>query len=139
VSNTESLVNKIASDSANISVVRRFLNHFKPYRMQAILGISLIPVSVVFSILFPWMIMQVIDQQLVPAQYDGLMWWAAGLIAVLVGNYIADAAYNFSLMSAAQCAMLIDSTNAVSVMPTTTGTRPATWLQTRWMTVWRRR
>ena len=105
MSNTESPANSAASDSANISVVRRFLNHFKPYRKQAILGISLIPVSVVFSILFPWMIMQVIDQQLVPAQYDGLMWWAAGLIAVLVGNYIADAAYNFSLMSAAQCAI----------------------------------
>ena len=105
MNSTESLSKGIHSDSANNTVVRRFLNHFRPYRSQAILGISLIPVSVVFSILFPWMIMQVIDQQLVPAQYDGLMWWAAALVAVLLGNYVADAAYNYSLMSAAQSAI----------------------------------
>ncbi|MFT6364571.1 MAG: ATP-binding cassette subfamily B protein, partial [Bacteroidia bacterium] len=55
------------------SVVRRFLGHFRPYRKQVALGVGLIPVSVVFSIMFPWLIMKIIDEQLVPGHTEGLM------------------------------------------------------------------
>ncbi len=87
------------------SAVRRFLEHFRPYRKQVALGLALIPVSVAFSILFPWLIMQVIDQQLVPREPDGLGLWIGLLGAVLVGNYIADAVFNYALLSAAQRAI----------------------------------
>ena len=86
-------------------VVNRFLAHFLPYRRQVVLGLSLIPVSVVFSILFPWMITQIIDNQLVPGDMDGLVWWTLGLAGVLIGNYIADAVFNYSLQAAAQQAI----------------------------------
>ncbi|MFK8049125.1 MAG: ABC transporter ATP-binding protein [Halioglobus sp.] len=87
------------------SVVRRFLGHFKPYRKQVMLGLALIPVSVAFSILFPWLIMKIIDDQLVPGHSEGLMFAALALAGVLVGNYIADAVFNYSLQSAAQHAI----------------------------------
>jgi ATP-binding cassette subfamily B multidrug efflux pump len=85
--------------------VKRFLGHFRPYRKQVGLGLCFIPVSVACAILFPWMIMQIIDQQLIPGRYDGLMLWTAGLVAVLIGNFIADATFNYSLQSAAQYAL----------------------------------
>ncbi|MFT6275532.1 MAG: ATP-binding cassette subfamily B protein [Halioglobus sp.] len=87
------------------SVVSRFLGHFRPYRKQVALGVSLIPVSVAFSILFPWLIMKIIDEQLVPGHTEGLMFAALALAGVLVGNYIADAVFNYSLQSAAQHAI----------------------------------
>jgi ATP-binding cassette subfamily B multidrug efflux pump len=87
------------------SVVRRFLGHFRPYRKQVALGVGLIPVSVVFSIMFPWLIMKIIDEQLVPGHTEGLMFATLALAGVLVGNYIADAVFNYSLQSAAQYAI----------------------------------
>lgn len=91
--------------SSHWSVVRRFLGHFAPYRKQVTLGICLIPVSVAFSILFPWLIMKIIDEQLVPGHSEGLLLASLALAGVLVGNYLADAIFNYSLQSAAQGAI----------------------------------
>ena len=91
--------------SLHWSVVRRFLGHFGPYRKQVALGVCLIPVSVAFSILFPWLIMKIIDEQLVPGHSEGLLLASFALAGVLVGNYLADAIFNYSLQSAAQSAI----------------------------------
>jgi ATP-binding cassette subfamily B protein len=98
---------KPARDKQRIrwGVVQRFLGHFRPYRRQVILGLSLIPVSVVFAILFPWLIMHIIDNQLVPMQSEGLVFWCMALAGVLIGNFLADAVFNYSLQSAAQYAI----------------------------------
>ena len=86
-------------------MVSRFLGHFRPYRKQVMLGICLIPVSVTFSILFPWLIMRIIDVQLVPGISEGLLWSCLALVGVLIGNFLADAVFNYSLQSAAQYAI----------------------------------
>ena len=102
------------------SVVSRFLGHFRPYRKQVALGVGLIPVSVAFSILFPWLIMKIIDEQLVPGHTEGLMFAALALAGVLVGNYISDAVFNYSLQSAAQHAIAdirVDMFNRVLHFP----------------------
>jgi ATP-binding cassette subfamily B multidrug efflux pump len=91
--------------NSRLSVVHRFLGHFRPYRRQVILGVSLIPVSVIFSILFPWLIMRIIDEQLVPGVSEGFMFSVLALIGVLLGNFLADAVFNYSLQSAAQYAI----------------------------------
>jgi ATP-binding cassette subfamily B multidrug efflux pump len=94
-----------ANERPNWSVVARFLGHFRPYRKQVVLGVGLIPVSVVFSILFPWLIMRIIDVQLVPGISEGLFWSCMALVGVLIGNFLADAVFNYSLQSAAQYAI----------------------------------
>jgi ATP-binding cassette subfamily B multidrug efflux pump len=91
--------------NSRLSVVYRFLGHFRPYRRQVILGVSLIPVSVTFSILFPWLIMRIIDEQLVPGVSEGFMFSILALVGVLLGNFVADAIFNYSLQSAAQYAI----------------------------------
>ncbi|MFT6286510.1 MAG: ATP-binding cassette subfamily B protein [Alcanivorax sp.] len=86
-------------------VVWRFLGHFRPYRRQVAIGLSLMPVSVALAVLFPWLIMRIIDNQLVPMQSEGLVFWCLVLAGVLLGNFLADAVFNYSLQSAAQYAI----------------------------------
>ena len=87
-------------------LLRHFIGFLKPYKRQVIIGLLPIPFSVAFSILFPWMIMEVIDTQLVAVNVGGLKWWALALSLVLFGNYAADAIYGFYLQKAAQGAIL---------------------------------
>jgi ATP-binding cassette subfamily B protein len=94
-----------ASRRIRWAVARRFIGHLAPYRRQVILGLSLIPVSVTFAVLFPWLIMRIIDVQLVPMQSEGLLFWCLVLAGVLLGNFLADAIFNYSLQSAAQYAI----------------------------------
>ena len=87
-------------------LIKRFISFLKPHKKDVILGIAFIPFSVVFSVLYPWLIMKTIDEQLIPGELDGLWFWVIGLLAVLVANYISDAIYNYSLQKAAQKAIL---------------------------------
>jgi ATP-binding cassette subfamily B multidrug efflux pump len=87
-------------------LIKRFISFLKPHKKDVILGIAFIPFSVVFSVLYPWLIMKTIDEQLIPGELDGLWFWVIGLLAVLVANYISDAVYNYSLQKAAQKAIL---------------------------------
>ena len=86
-------------------LIKRFLHFLKPYRRGVTLGMAMIPISVLFSVLYPWLIMRIIDEQLVPGDYEGLMRWVAVLLGVMLANYISDAVYNFSLQKAAQQAI----------------------------------
>jgi ATP-binding cassette subfamily B multidrug efflux pump len=87
-------------------LIKRFLGFLQPYRADVVLGVALIPFSVLFSVLYPWMIMRIIDEQLVPGKYEGLSLWISALLAILLANYIADAIYNYSLQKAALKAIL---------------------------------
>ncbi|ARN76484.1 ABC transporter permease [Oceanicoccus sagamiensis] len=87
-------------------MIKRFISFLGPYRKEVAIGVALIPFSVLFSVLYPWMIMQIIDEQLVPRKFDGLWLWVAGLLGILLANYISDAIYNYSLQKAAQKAIL---------------------------------
>ncbi len=90
-----------AKTPLDLRLLRRFFGFLRPYKKECLIGISLAPLSVVFSILFPWMIMQIIDNQLVPGTTDNLAWWISGLVLVLVLNYLVDSNYSFSLQKAA--------------------------------------
>jgi ATP-binding cassette subfamily B protein len=103
---------QVTAPSENVQVkfdwhlLRHFMGFFKPYKREVTIGLLPIPFSVAFSILFPWMIMKIIDTQLVAVNIDGLKWWALGLSLVLFGNYLADAIYGYFLQKAAQGAIL---------------------------------
>ena len=87
-------------------LIKRFISFLLPYKTEVLLGIALIPFSVLFSVLYPWLIMRIIDVQLIPGKYEGLWLWGAALILVLLANYISDAIYNYSLQKAAQKAIM---------------------------------
>ncbi|MFA0035803.1 ABC transporter ATP-binding protein [Vibrio sp. 10N.261.52.A1] len=84
----------------------KYLKHFfkfaKKYKGSAILGIAMLPLSVITSLLFPWLIIQVIDVQLSHGDMDGLLEYVFYLVAVLIASYIVDTTYAYNLRKTGQ-------------------------------------
>lgn len=87
--------------SIDWALMRRFFRYLKPYRSYVAVGIGLIPVSAACSILVPWLMMNIIDEQLSDGNFNGLMVWAGIFLLVVIVNYVADALFSFSLQTAA--------------------------------------
>ncbi len=83
------------------ALIGRFLSYLKPYRRQVIVGSAAIPFTILFSVLFPWLIMHIIDKQIIPGHIQGLYWWCGLLMLVLIGNYLADALFSYLLQKSA--------------------------------------
>jgi len=86
-------------------LIRRFLGYLRPYRRQVALGTAAVPLSIAFSVLFPWLIMHIIDTRIVTGELSGLHWWCGLLLLVLAGNYLSDALFNYLLQKAALSAL----------------------------------
>lgn len=82
-------------------LISRFLVFLNRYRTQVIWGVIAVPVSMGASILFPWLIMHIVDTYVANGEAAGLQMWAGLLFGVLVLNYLADAGFNYFLQSAA--------------------------------------
>ncbi|MEZ9958616.1 ABC transporter ATP-binding protein [Vibrio cyclitrophicus] len=84
----------------------KYLKHFfkfaKKYKGSAILGIAMLPLSVITSLLFPWLIIQVIDVQLSHGDMDGLLEYVFYLVVVLVASYVVDTTYSYNLRKTGQ-------------------------------------
>jgi ATP-binding cassette subfamily B multidrug efflux pump len=63
------------------------------------------PISVAANLMFPWLIIQVIDEHLTPGLYDGMILLIVFMLVVLVVNYIADAIYTYCLRKTGQKAV----------------------------------
>ena len=87
-------------------LISRFLGYLKPYRKQVVIGAAAVPLSIAFSVLFPWLIMHIIDTQIVPGELTGLYWWSGLLVLVLLGNYLTDAVFNYFLQKSALHALM---------------------------------
>lgn len=82
-------------------LIRRFLGYLWPYRRQVMLGAAAVPLSILFSVLFPWLIMHIVDTRIMAGELDGIYWWCGLLLLVLVGNYLADALFSYLLQRSA--------------------------------------
>ena len=75
----------------------QYLKHFylfaKKYKKTAVLGLMMMPFSIATNLLFPWLVIQVIDTKLMAGQMDGLYMLVFWMLVVLVVNYLADAFY----------------------------------------------
>jgi len=82
-------------------LISNFLAFLKPYRKEVTWGVIAVPVSMVSSVLFPWLIMHIVDTAISSGDINGLYGWVGLLFAVLVVNYLSDASFNFFLQNAA--------------------------------------
>ena len=92
-------------NNGDIYYLKRFLHFTKKYKTSALLGIAMLPLSVITSLLFPWLIIQVIDVHLVQGNRDDLWWHIFYLLSVLAINYVVDATYAFNLRKTGQYAI----------------------------------
>jgi ATP-binding cassette subfamily B protein len=88
--------------AVDLHYLKNFFSFAKKYRASAILGIAMLPFSVITSLLFPWLIIQVIDVHLVQGDMDELWWHISYLVVVLIINYVVDATYSYNLRKTGQ-------------------------------------
>ena len=82
--------------------LKHFLGFAKKYKSSALLGIAMLPFSIITSLLFPWLIIQVIDVHLVQRNINHLWLDISCLVVVLIINYIVDATYSYNLRKTGQ-------------------------------------
>ncbi|TCS42073.1 ABC transporter ATP-binding protein [Reinekea marinisedimentorum] len=88
--------------AVDLHYMKHFFKFAKKYKASAFLGISMLPFSVATSLLFPWLIIQVIDQHLAQGNMDSLWRYIFYLVLVLVANYIVESTYSYSLRKTGQ-------------------------------------
>lgn len=88
--------------AVDVHYLKHFFSFARKYRASALLGIAMLPVSVITSLLFPWLVIQVIDVHLVQENMNGLWLHIFYLVVVLVINYVVDATYSYSLRKTGQ-------------------------------------
>ena len=88
--------------AVDVHYLKHFFSFARRYRSTAILGIAMLPLSIVTSLLFPWLIIQVIDVHLVNGNMSELWLHIFYLVVVLAINYIVDATYSYNLRKTGQ-------------------------------------
>jgi ATP-binding cassette, subfamily B, multidrug efflux pump len=91
--------------NGDVYYLKNFFHFTKKYKASALLGIAMLPLSIITSLLFPWLIIQVIDVHLVQEKMDDLWLYIFYLLAVLAMNYVVDATYAFNLRKTGQYAI----------------------------------
>lgn len=91
--------------AVDVHYLKHFFSFARKYRASALLGIAMLPLSVITSLLFPWLIIQVIDVHLVQGNMNDLWLHIFYLVVVLVINYVVDATYSYNLRKTGQYAI----------------------------------
>jgi len=91
--------------SLDLQYLKHFFHYASRYKKTAVIGLLMMPISVLANLLFPWLVIQVIDEHLTPGIYDGLLMLIAIMLVVLVVNYVADAIYTYCLRKTGQKAI----------------------------------
>ena len=86
----------------DIQYLRNFLQFVKPYRTQALIGVALLPVSIVTSLLIPWLTIRIIDDYIAAGRFQGLLTMGVVFVVVLVLDYLADSGYSYLLRKTGQ-------------------------------------
>lgn len=91
--------------SLDLQYLKHFFHYASRYKKTAVIGLLMMPLSVTANLLFPWLVIQVIDEHLIPGKYAGLMMMIGLMLLVLVVNYIVDAIYTYCLRLTGQKAI----------------------------------
>lgn len=89
----------------DLQYLKHFYHYASRYKKTALIGLLMMPISVAANLLFPWLIIQVIDEHLTPGKYTGLTFLIVIMLLVLIVNYIADALYTYCLRKTGQKAV----------------------------------
>lgn len=86
----------------DVKYLKHFFKFAKKYKGSALLGIAMLPLTVMTSLLFPWLIIKVIDTHLTQGNMDGLLLHIFYLLVVLVVSYVVDTTYSYQLRKTGQ-------------------------------------
>lgn len=86
----------------DVKYLKHFFQFAKKYKRTALIGIAMLPLTVATSLLFPWLIIQIIDVHLTQGDMNGLLEYATYLVLVLIASYIVDTTYAYNLRKTGQ-------------------------------------
>jgi len=86
----------------DLHYLRHFYLYARKYKKPALIGLGVMPLSIASNLLFPWLIIQVIDTKLMADQSDGLYSLIFLMTIVLVVNYLADSFSSYFLRKTGQ-------------------------------------
>ena len=86
----------------DVKYLKHFFQFAKKYKRTALIGIAMLPLTVATSLLFPWLIIQIIDVHLTQGDMNGLLQYATYLVLVLIASYIVDTTYAYNLRKTGQ-------------------------------------
>jgi len=89
----------------DVKHLKHFYQYASRYKKTALIGVAMMPLSVAANLLFPWLVINVIDKHLTVGVYDGMAFMIGAMLAVLAVNYIADAVYTYCLRLTGQRAV----------------------------------
>ena len=70
--------------SVDIYHLKHFYSFTKKYKKNTFWGLIMIPLSISSNLLFPWLVIQIIDKKLMPGQLDGLYTLIFWMLIVLI-------------------------------------------------------
>lgn len=91
--------------SLDVKYLKHFYQFALNYKKSAIIGLGMLPVSVAANLLFPWLIIKIIDTHLTQGVYEGLPQLIGLMLLVLLVNYFADAFYTYFMRKTSQFAL----------------------------------
>ncbi len=80
----------------------KFSSYAKPYWKWVLFSVLAIPFTVGTTMAFPWLIVKIVDDYIVPGNLEGLYLLIAILAGTVLTGYVADGVYSFSLQKAGQ-------------------------------------
>ncbi|MCL9777140.1 ABC transporter ATP-binding protein [Vibrio methylphosphonaticus] len=86
----------------DVKYLKHFFKFAKTYKKSAFIGIAMLPLSVMTSLLFPWLIIQIIDVQFSKNDLSGLLQYVVYLVLVLIASYVVDTTYSYNLRKTGQ-------------------------------------
>ncbi|MFC3701689.1 ABC transporter ATP-binding protein [Reinekea marina] len=78
-------------------ILTGFWHFAAKYKHLIIIGLSSMPFSVAANLLFPWLMIKIIDEQIAQGDLSQLPLMLLYMTGVLIMNYISDAVYSYSL------------------------------------------
>lgn len=91
--------------SLDLKYLKHFYRFALTYKKSAFIGIAMLPISIACNLLFPWLIIKVVDSHLTQGQFEGLPRTIAFMLLVLFVNYFSDAIYSYYLRKTSHYAL----------------------------------
>jgi ATP-binding cassette, subfamily B, multidrug efflux pump len=92
-------------ETLDLKHLKNFYSFAKRYKKNILFGLIMIPISIASNLLFPWLVIQIIDKHLMLGQRDGLYTLILWMLVILIINYFSDALYSYFLRKTGQTAI----------------------------------
>ena len=74
-------------ETLDLKHLKNFYSFAKRYKKNILFGLIMIPISIASNLLFPWLVIQIIDKHLMLGQRDGLYTLILWMLVILIINY----------------------------------------------------